>query len=45
MDLKELTTLAEDVQILRGLSEKLLDELAEMESVVDNAILEIRMNG
>lgn len=45
MDLKELTTLAEDVQILRGLSEKLLDELADMETVIDSAILEIRMNG
>lgn len=45
MDLKELTTLAEDVQILRGLSEKLLDELADMESVIDSAILEVRMNG
>ena len=45
MDLKELITLAEDVQILRGLSEKLLDELADMESVIDSAILEVRMNG
>ena len=45
MDLKELATLAEDVQILRGLSEKLLDELADMESVIDSAILEVRMNG
>ena len=45
MDLRELTTLAEDVQILRGLSEKLLDELAEMEAVIDSAVLEIRMNG
>ena len=45
MDLKELATLAEDVQILRGLSEKLLDELADMETVIDSAILEIRMNG
>jgi hypothetical protein len=45
MDLKELTTLAEDVQILRGLSEKLLDELAGMEAVIDSAVLEIRMEG
>lgn len=43
MDLKELVTLEEDVQILRGLSEKLLDELADMEAVIDAAILEQRM--
>lgn len=43
MELKELITLAEDVQILRGLSEKLLDELADMEAVIDAAVLEKRM--
>ena len=45
VDLKELTVIAEDIEILRGLSEKLLDELADLESVIDSAILEIRMNG
>lgn len=45
MELKDLVTMAEDIEILRGLSEKLLDELADMESVVDAAILEMRMNG
>jgi hypothetical protein len=44
VDIKELITLAEDVQILRGLSEKLLDELADMEAVIDAAVLEMRMN-
>lgn len=45
MGLKELMVMAEDIEILRGLSEKMLDELADMEAVVDAAILELRMNG
>lgn len=43
VDLKELTVMAEDVEVLKGLAEKLLDELADLESVIDAAILEIRM--
>lgn len=42
-DLKELTVMAEDVEILKGLAEKLLDELADLQSVIDAAVLEIRM--
>jgi hypothetical protein len=43
VDLKELTVMAEDVEVLKGLAEKLLDELADLQSVIDAAILEIRM--
>ena len=43
VDLKELTVMAEDVEVLKGLAEKLLDELADLESVIDAAVLEIRM--
>lgn len=43
MELKELIVMAEDVEILRGLSEKLLDELANLEAAIDAAILEQRM--
>lgn len=43
VDLKELTVMNEDVEVLKGLAEKLLDELADLQSVIDAAILEIRM--
>ena len=44
LDIKTVATLAEDVQILIGLSEKLLDELATMEAAVDAALIELRMS-
>lgn len=43
VDIKELTVMAEDVEVLKGLAEKLLDELADLQSVIDAALLEIRM--
>ena len=44
VDLKELTVMTEDVEVLKGLAEKLLDELADLETVISEAVLEIRMN-
>lgn len=43
VDLKELTVMAEDVEVMKGLAEKLLDELADLQSVIDAAVLETRM--
>lgn len=44
LGIKELTVMAEDVEILRALAEKTLDELAEIQTVIDEALIEIRMS-